>query len=299
MADRGRRVPVSCESLVRRRLFGRRHPRRDRDRAELVGEFLWDEPSAGLGPVLRGELEVAVARPERHDADHLGQVSFGVESVESARGDEGEEIGGGGGVVVGAEEEPCIATDRDRSEGALAVIVGHDQAAIVEESAERAALPNDVAERGSDEAAHALEALELEFGPGEEVLDERPQSELTQLVPLARRELRPLLFEFEEHVEAKHGLARARVLGNRRRFKEASSRVGPTPDFLGHLVGGFASSLAAKNGIVDGVGIGLNVASESLEHPADGGARVLGLEWVQIFCGGEKLRNCVGLVEFS
>jgi hypothetical protein len=63
-----------------------------------------------LRPVFRAELKVARARPERKDVDDLGEVGLGVETVELAGDDEREEVRGGAGVVVGAEEEPGLAT---------------------------------------------------------------------------------------------------------------------------------------------------------------------------------------------
>jgi hypothetical protein len=89
-----------------------------------VGELGGIDASACRRPVFGSELEVASARPERNDADHLGEVCLGIESVELAGDDEREEVRGRGGVIVGAEEEPRLTTGADgSSECALAVIV--------------------------------------------------------------------------------------------------------------------------------------------------------------------------------
>lgn len=89
-----------------RGLFLFRGGRRDGERAEVGGELFGVEASAGAGPALRGELEVAVFGPMRQDAQDVAQVELGVELVQSGGGDEGEEVACGLGVVVGSNEEP-------------------------------------------------------------------------------------------------------------------------------------------------------------------------------------------------
>jgi len=75
------------------------------------------EACAGGGPVLGRKLEVAVAGPVRQDADDLGEVCLGVESVQLTRSDELEEIRGGLGVVVRAEEEPRFSPTANGPKG--------------------------------------------------------------------------------------------------------------------------------------------------------------------------------------
>src|SRR4051812_44531182 len=93
---------------VRRALLFRGKRRWDRDRAEGELQLIGDEASAGICPVLGGELEVALAGPIGHHADDVSEVGLGIEVVELAAGDEGEEVGRGGGVVVAAKEEPSL-----------------------------------------------------------------------------------------------------------------------------------------------------------------------------------------------
>ena len=112
--------------LARRALLFRSgdRGRRDGQRPEFVGEFGGIEASACRRPVFGSELEVTITRPERNDADHLGEVGLGIESVELAGDDEREEVRGRGGVIVGTEEQPRLPTGADgSSECALAVIM--------------------------------------------------------------------------------------------------------------------------------------------------------------------------------
>src|SRR4051812_10250883 len=78
------------------------------DVAQGAFEFDRVELRAGVAPVLWSELEVSVARPVGDHLDALAEVKLGVELVELARGDEGEEVAGGGGVVVGTVKHPGL-----------------------------------------------------------------------------------------------------------------------------------------------------------------------------------------------
>ena len=75
----------SARSLLLRR------PRRHGDVPDGVRELVVAESAAGRGPVLGRELEEAVARPVRQDAEDLGEVRLGVEAVELAGGDQRKE----------------------------------------------------------------------------------------------------------------------------------------------------------------------------------------------------------------
>ena len=79
-----------CASSVRRRLLfrGRRHG----DVPDRKIELAPIEAGARGGPVLRRQLEIAIARPVRHDADHVGEVPLDVEAVQLARRDQREEV---------------------------------------------------------------------------------------------------------------------------------------------------------------------------------------------------------------
>ncbi len=95
---------------IRRQLLFRR---RRSDGADGRGELIGVEARPCLGPVLGSELEVAIARPNRDQADDGFEVGHGLESVQLARGEKAHQVGGGFGVVIGPKEEPGLATDRD------------------------------------------------------------------------------------------------------------------------------------------------------------------------------------------
>ncbi len=56
--------------------------------AQLSLELGGGEARAGGEPVARGELEVAIARPVRDDADQVAEVRLRIEPVEPSRGDQ-------------------------------------------------------------------------------------------------------------------------------------------------------------------------------------------------------------------
>ena len=87
---------------VRRALLLRRTGRH-RDVAEGAGQLGRVEAAPSLRPVLGRKLEVAVPGPLGHHVDDVAEVSLGVEAVELAEGDQGEDVGRSLGVVVAAE----------------------------------------------------------------------------------------------------------------------------------------------------------------------------------------------------
>ena len=87
--------------------------RRDREGAKLCFELGGVETLPGRSPVFRSELEVPVLGPVRQDAEDVAEVLLGVEVMKLGGGDHGEEVRGGLGVIVGADEEPVLAPDRD------------------------------------------------------------------------------------------------------------------------------------------------------------------------------------------
>ena len=138
-------------------------------------------------------------------------------------------------------------------------------------------MPDGVPEGGGHQSAGVLDAGVLHLGPGEEVVDDRSQDELPPCVTLRRRQGGPLLFEVEEPVHAQERLARHGVFGHDAGLPELASAVAPTSNFQRRLVSVVGPRLAAKDGVVDDVGVGLDVAAEPAEHLAHGGAGVLGL----------------------
>lgn len=81
-------------------------------RADLGFEFGRVESTAGGSPVTGSQLEEALAGPGREDADEVAEVGLGIKSMEASRGDEAEQIAGGLGVVIAADEEPRLPSDR-------------------------------------------------------------------------------------------------------------------------------------------------------------------------------------------
>jgi len=105
-------VCVTAPRSARRDLLLRRRGlRRNVDVTEWPSELHGVDARAGLGPVLGGELEGSGGGPVGKEADDVGEIGLGVEAVELARGDEGEDVGGGRGVIVAAAEEPGITAD--------------------------------------------------------------------------------------------------------------------------------------------------------------------------------------------
>ena len=129
-------------------LFGRR---RDRQIPEGQLELAWVEAGAGGGPVARRELggSGVLGPVDEHAEEAVAQVGLGVEPVEAAGGDEGEEVGGGllSVVVAANDEEPRLSTDGNAAERALAGVVVELEPAVFDDAAEGVTLADDVSER--------------------------------------------------------------------------------------------------------------------------------------------------------
>jgi hypothetical protein len=185
--------------------------------------------------------------------------------VELAAGQQGDEDGVDAGALVAAEEEPVFAAEDLAAQVLLGDVVVERQAAVVEESAERGALVAGVAEGLRDRRLVEDEGGLL-VAPGEEGVGDRPGLLATDLLALlaGRRLQRPL-----ESVEPAD--QRERVLGPRRvggeGLVEVPPAVGPAPD-LDDVAG-------LVEVIVDGVGIGDEVALVAGEETIDGLAVVL------------------------
>src|SRR6202142_1307387 len=138
---------AAIRSARRRLLFGgRRNLRGDGERADLGCKLGSVETEAGGCPVLGRELDVAVLRPMRQHPDHVTEVCLRVESVETGRGDQGEEVAGGDPVVVASNEQPRLPSRGNPAQFALGGVVLEAQAPVVEEPREGGLLADDVAE---------------------------------------------------------------------------------------------------------------------------------------------------------
>ena len=91
----------------------------------------------GLLPVGGRELQDAADGPAGEEAEEVAEVGPGLDVVELAAGEEGDEGGVDLGGVVGADEEPVLAADGLAPQGALGGIVVERETAIVEEALER------------------------------------------------------------------------------------------------------------------------------------------------------------------
>lgn len=107
--------PTMGASIRHRLVFGRRREeRRDRDRADLDSQLGGVEASAGSGPILGRQLEIALARPVRQHAEEIAQIRFRVKPMQSCRRDQREDVAGALAVRIAADEEPALSSDRIR-----------------------------------------------------------------------------------------------------------------------------------------------------------------------------------------
>lgn len=66
-------------------------------------------------PVFGRELEVPSLGPVGHHTNDVGEVGLGVELVQLARGDEGEDVRGRVGVIVASEADPILSRPETRA----------------------------------------------------------------------------------------------------------------------------------------------------------------------------------------
>src|SRR5262249_54772071 len=86
----------------------------------------------------------------------------------------------------------------------------------------------------------------------------------------------PIALRAERGPECGAALRAPRRLWRQSRPPNPSSTMSPTPDLVRRFVFRLFAGLSTEQRVVDGVGVGLEVARKALEHLADGGARVLG-----------------------
>src|SRR5690606_16902409 len=84
----------------------------------------------------------------------------------------------------------------------------------------------------------------------------------------------PLSFQVEDRPETQERLASDGLLAHRRGLPELSPRVRPTGNFARRAFARRRAGFAAEHGVVDRMGVRLDVAGESPEHVTDGGAGV-------------------------
>jgi hypothetical protein len=86
---------------------------RDRERTKRRGQLICVELGASGKPVLGGEFGVAILRPVREQTQDFVEVLLGVDSVEAAGRDCGEDRGGTLSVSVAAVEHPIFSAYDD------------------------------------------------------------------------------------------------------------------------------------------------------------------------------------------
>src|SRR5690606_11278386 len=136
-------------------------------------------------PLARAELEEALARPVRQDADQVAEVRLGVEAMEPSGCFEREEMTEALGVRVAAGEEARRSADGDLSQRALGAVVVEAEAAVLEEAREARLLPDGVVQRGPQQAALGR-LRELLGAPAEEVFHVGAQVFVAHPLPLGR-----------------------------------------------------------------------------------------------------------------
>ena len=241
-SPRSRRSRVRWGDYARARLTraqpaarsaGRSRVRRD-GRARLL-----IQPLARPSPVLGRGLEVAISRPVRNDADDVGEVSLGVELVQLARSDEGEEVRGGLGVAIGAAEHPGFAADRDDAERAFGCVIFEAEPTVIEETAKRVARGGwrsrtqwrrDRARRARARTRPAAQAKKSSSMGREGRADD------ARAAVFGRDRASPLR---ARRARAREGALRERAacLRSDRSFPEFSARMRPTGYFVRRLVG--------------------------------------------------------------
>ena len=92
-----------------------------RRRAPIPGQQVADPPGGMIGQARQ----------------HVGKPGLRIDVVELGGLDQGVDGGGAAAAFVRAGEGPVVAADRDAAQGPLGGVVGHAQAAIVEEASER------------------------------------------------------------------------------------------------------------------------------------------------------------------
>jgi len=171
---------VTTIRSARSRLLRRGRRVWDRERTQLALELGGIEASASGEPIAGAELEEALARPVRQDADDVAKVGLRIEAVEPSRSDQGHEVAGGLGMIVAADEHPCFSPDGDATELALGGVVVELEPTVVVEPGERGALAARIAERRAEQAALIANALVLGLCPREERVGVRAQMDLAE-----------------------------------------------------------------------------------------------------------------------
>lgn len=115
----------------------------------------------------------------------VGEVGFGIVAVEPGGLGDGVEGGGAAAAVVGAGEEPVFSAQGERADGSFGGIVGHLEAAVGGEAAERRPAGEAVAD-GASQAALAADRGEGLLEESGELVELRQGSLLAGGQPVCR-----------------------------------------------------------------------------------------------------------------
>ena len=141
-------------------------------------------PPPSSHPVSESEARLRLAALLGQHAEQLSEIRLGIEAVEARRGDQRHQVASGVGMVIAANEQPCLAANRDAAKLALGGIVVEPQATVVVESCQGGALAMGVAECGAERPALLPNTLVLGIGPGEEGVGVGSQVQLSERLDL-------------------------------------------------------------------------------------------------------------------
>src|SRR6202035_196769 len=115
----------------------RRRPRIWSSAAEISGWLCGGPLLAQAFPIPGQEFVDAPGGVIRQACQHVGEPGLRIDIVELASLDQRVDGGSAATAFIGTHEGPVVPAHRDRTHPALGRIVGHAQAAVVEEASER------------------------------------------------------------------------------------------------------------------------------------------------------------------
>ena len=208
-------------------------------------------------PVPRQQVADPFCRVIQHPCQDIGEPSLWIDVVELGGGDERVEGSCPPAAFVGAGKGPVAAPDRDGTQLTLSGVVGHAQAAVVEEAGQRSPALEAVLD-GLAGVAVLGHPGALLAQPGLQRDDERPASLSAHGHALRRRQAIDLALNGEQRVDAHNGLAGDRRLADPGQIEEFAPGMRPTSglDDWSWLAGGFVEA------VEPGIGVRLHQSGE-------------------------------------
>ena len=203
-------------------MLGERHGAEDVGGESLLSVLLL----AGLLPEGGGELEDSALGPGGEEAEEVAEVSPGLDAVELAAGEEGDEDRVGTGSLVASEEDPVFSADDLAPEVALGDVVGQRQTAVGEEAGERDALVAGVADRPGDRGG-VEDDLGLLVALGEEGVEDRARLLAAHGLELLTRSGLVCALDLEEPLDQRQRVPGAVGIGAEG-LEEVPPRMRPT-----------------------------------------------------------------------